>query len=214
MESATQEFLEIKEIRDGVLILKNGQIRGLLSASSVNFALKATEEQNSIIFAFQNFLNSLDFSCQIVVQSRHINITPYLDIIKNLREKEQGELLKLQTDSYVEFIKELVRGEQVMTKNFFVVVPYNLAEILGMGAAVKSSLLGRAKEQKLNDEDFEKCKNQLWQRMEFVALGLKRCDLEVIPLMTPELIELFWSVHHLSEAEVGYYPEILPELLK
>lgn len=182
--------------------------------SSINFALKSTEEQNSIVYAFQNFLNSLDFSCQILMQSRHINITPYLDTIKNLEEKQNSELLKLQTASYVEFIKELVKGENVMTKNFFVVVSYNLAEILGVGSSIKSGLMGKVKEQKLSDEDFEKCKNYLWQRMEFAATGLKRCELDVIPLTTPELIELFWSTHHPSEAEVGYYPEILPELLK
>ncbi|MEK7664122.1 MAG: hypothetical protein AAB340_01590 [Patescibacteria group bacterium] len=214
MEPSTQDFLEIKDIRDGVLLLKNNQIRGILMVSSINFALKSTEEQNSIVYAFQNFLNSLDFSCQILMQSRHINITPYLDTIKNLEEKQNSELLKLQTASYVEFIKELVKGENVMTKNFFVVVSYNLAEILGVGSSIKSGLMGKVKEQKLSDEDFEKCKNYLWQRMEFAATGLKRCELDVIPLTTPELIELFWSTHHPSEAEVGYYPEILPELLK
>src|SRR3989344_9131715 len=99
MEKTTQEFLEIKDIRDGVITLKNNQIRGILMVSSINFALKSTEEQNSILYAFQSFLNSLDFSCQIVIQSRHINITPYLDIIKKLEEKQENELLKLQTAS-------------------------------------------------------------------------------------------------------------------
>ena len=215
MESATQEFLEIKDIRDGVLILKSNQIRGVIMTSSINFALKSTAEQDSIIYGFQSFLNSLDFSCQIVIQSRRLNITPYLDIIKNLEDKQTSELLKVQTASYIEFIKELVKGEHVMTKNFLVIVPYSLVEILGVGATVKSGLLGGGKkEQKLSDEDFDKCKKQLWQRMEFVAVGLKRCELDVVPLTTPELIELFWSINHPSEAEVGYYPEILPELLK
>lgn len=214
MKPTTQEFLEIKEIRDGVLVLKGNQIRSILMVSSINFALKSTEEQNSIIYGFQSFLNSLDFSCQIVIQSRRINITPYLDIIKNLEAKETSELLRVQTESYLEFIKELVHGENVMTKHFFVVVPYNLAEILGVSATIKSGFLGGAKEKRLSDENFEKCKNQLWQRMEYVAVGLKRCELDALPLTTPELIELFWSTHHLSEAEVGYYPKIMPELLK
>ena len=208
MEPATQEFLEVEDIRDGVVMLKNNQIRGVLMVSSINFALKSTEEQNSIIYAFQSFLNSLDFSCQIVIQSRNINVRPYLDKIKKLEEKHTNELLKIQTASYIEFIKELVKGENIMTKNFFVVVPYNIAEILGVGASFKSG------NKKLKDEDFQKCKNQLWQRMEFVAMGLKRCELDVMPLTTPELIEMLWAIHHPSEAEVGYYPEIMPELLK
>jgi len=218
MDQPTQEFLEIQNIREGVVILKNGGIRGVLMVSSLNFALKSTEEQSSIVFAFQSFLNSLDFSCQIVVQSRRINITPYLDTLKNLEDNQSNELLRAQTASYREFIKELVQGDSIMTKSFYVVVPYTLTEILGVGAISKQSnlLFGKktAGEQQLSDEEFEKCKNQLWQRMEFLAMGLKRCGLEIIPLTTPELIELYWSLHHPSEAENGYSPEILPELLK
>src|SRR3990167_2297616 len=134
---ATQEFLEKKDIREGVLVLKNNAIRGILMVSSINFALKSDEEQSAIIYAFQSFLNSLDF-------------------LKTKKEKEQ----------------------------------------------------------QMKDDDFQRCKSQLWQRMEFLAMGLRRCGLEAIPLTTPELIELFWSIHHPEQAEVGYYPEILPELLK
>ena len=190
MDSATQEFLEIKNIREGVVVLKNGGIRGVLMVSSLNFALKSSEEQSSIIYAFQSFLNSLDFSCQIIIQSRNINITPYLDTIKKLEENQTNELLKTQTASYHDFIKNLVAGDSVMTKSFYVVVPYTLTEILGVG----KGLMG--KNQPIGDEDFEKCKNQLWQRLEFLAMGLKRCGLDVIPLTTPELIELYWSLHH------------------
>lgn len=214
MESSTQDFLEIKEIRDGVMVLKNSQIRGILLVSSINFALRATEEQNSIIYAFQSFLNSLDFPCQILIQSRHINITPYLDEIKKLEEKQENELLKVQAASYVEFIKELVKSENVMTKNFLVVVPYNLAEILGTTNALKSGFFKKRDKGGLSDEDFAKCKSQLWQRMEFVASGLRRCELESSPLTTEEIIELFWAINHPQEAENGYYPQIMPELLK
>ncbi|MBM3206728.1 MAG: hypothetical protein FJZ43_03860 [Candidatus Staskawiczbacteria bacterium] len=215
MNPATQDFLEIEDIRDGVLILKNNQIRGVLMVSSINFALKATEEQDSIIYGFQSFLNSLGFSCQILIQSRHINVTPYLDAVKKLEEKQTNELLKLQTSSYIEFIKELVKGENVMTKNFLVVVPYNLAEILGVGASLKKSALFDSKNKgAINEENFEKCKNQLWQRMDFVASGLRRCELDAVSLTTPELAELFWAIYHPSEAEVGYYPQIMPDLLK
>jgi len=214
---ATQAFLEIKDIKEGVLLLKNNAIRGILMVSSINFALKSDEEQSAIIYAFQTFLNSLDFSCQIVIQSRNINITPYLDGLKDLEEKQTSELLKQQTASYREFIKNLVKGDMIMTKNFYVVVPYSLMEILGMGAMKKQfDFLKSAneKEQEMKDADFQRCKSQLWQRMEFLAMGLRRCGLEAVPLTTPELIELFWSMHHPEQAEIGYYPEILPELLK
>jgi hypothetical protein len=216
-ESATQQFLEIKDIREGILLLKNNSIRGVMMVSSINFALKSEDEQTAIVYAFQSFLNSLDFSCQIVVQSRNINITPYLDSLKDLEEKQTNELLREQTASYRDFIKNMVVGDTVMTKNFYVVVPYTLMEILGLKAAAKqfNILSSKQQEQKeMSDQEFERCKTQLWQRMEYLAVGLRRCGLEAVPLTTPELIELFWAIHHPDQAEVGYYPEILPELLK
>jgi type IV secretory pathway VirB4 component len=217
-ESATQAFLEIKDIREGVLLLKNNSIRGILMVSSINFALKSEEEQTAIIYAFQSFLNSLDFSCQIVIQSRNINITPYLDTLKDLEEKQTNELLRKQTASYREFIKNMVVGDVVMTKNFYVTVPYTLMEIFGAGQAGKDFLKNlsgkQTQQEEMDDEKFQRCKTQLWQRMEYLAMGLRRCGLEAMPLTTPELIELFWAIHHPDQAEVGYYPEILPELLK
>jgi len=220
-EISTQDFLEIKDIREGVLILKDQSLRAVLMVSSLNFALKSEEEQTAIVFAFQTFLNSLDFSCQIVIQSRNINITPYLDELKDLEERQTNELLKEQTASYREFIKQLVQGETIMTKNFYAVVPYTLMEAIGIGSVTRkfnlTELFGKKTDQKaadLADADFERCKTQLWQRMEFLAMGLRRCGLESIPLTTPELIELFWTIHHPEQAEVGYYPEILPELIK
>jgi hypothetical protein len=216
-ESATQAFLEIQDIREGVLLLKNNSIRGILMVSSINFALKSEEEQTAIIYAFQSFLNSLDFSCQIVIQSRNINITPYLDTLKDLEERQTNELLRKQTASYREFIKNMVVGDVVMTKNFYVVVPYTLMEIFGVGAVGKQYGIFQNKQtqnQEMDDEKFQRCKTQLWQRMEYLAMGLRRCGVEAMPLTTPELIELFWSIHHPDQAEVGYYPEILPELLK
>ena len=106
--------------------------------SSINFALKSEEEQTAIVYAFQSFLNSLDFFCQIVVQSRNINITPYLDSLKDLEERQTNELMRKQTASYREFIKNMVVGDVVMTKNFYVVIPYNLMEIFGVQNAGKS----------------------------------------------------------------------------
>ena len=219
VSKATQDFVPIKEIRDGIIMLKDGSMRAVVMASSINFALKSDDEQTAIVYAFQNFLNSLDFSVQIVVQSRNINITPYLDSLKDLEEKQTNELLRRQTSSYREFIKNMVVGDMVMTKNFYVVVPYNLMEVLGVKATSESVLKqisggGQAQNQAMDDDKFQRCKTQLWQRMEYLAMGLRRCGLEAVPLTTPELIELFWSIHHPDQAEIGYYPEILPELLK
>lgn len=215
-EFSTQDFLEIKDIKEGVLLLKNNELRGVMMVSSINFALKSEEEKDAIIYGFQSFLNSLDFHCQIIVQSRRLNITPYIEKLKELEEKQKNELLKIQIAEYREFIRNLTIGSQIMNKNFFIVVPYRLGELLGVKAIARTSFIqiGTQKEVGLSDEDFQRCKAQLYSRMEYVAAGLRRCQLKAVPLNTIELIELFWSWHHPEEAEVGYFPEILPELLK
>ncbi len=211
MSASTQQFLEIDQIREGVILLRNKAMRGVIMVSSLNFALKSDEEQNAIIYQFQNFLNSLDFSLEIVVQSRRLNITGYLDKLKELERKQENELLKTQTAGYQKFIKDLIGGGAIMSKSFFVVVPFTLVEIPGM-----KKMMGLLKKQPppFSEERFQQCKSQLWQRMEFVALGLRRCGLQCVPLNTSELIELFWGLYHPEEAEVGYYPEIPPELIR
>ena len=209
--ASTQNFLEIDEIKEGILVLKTGQIRSILMVSSANFALKSAEEQQATIFQFQNFLNSLDFSLQIVIQSRRLNITGYLDALKTFEQNQHNELLKAQTADYRAFVEKLISGSSIMAKNFFVVVPFSLGEVVG---GIQKDKQQKKKTGTLSENQFQRMKNQLWQRMEFVALGLRRTGLQVVPLNSEELIELFWSWHHPQEAEVGYYPEIPPEVLK
>lgn len=208
----TQQFLEVDQVKEGVIILKNKVLQGILMVSSLNFALKSEEEQNATIYQFQAFLNSLDFSCQIVIQSRRLNITGYLEKLKELEENQQNELLQAQTKEYREFIRQLVEQENILIKNFFVVVPYTLLEAVGLGAEGKG-IFKKAKVPSLTEESFQRFKTQLWQRMEYVALSLRRSGLQAVPLTTPEIIELFWSLHHPKEAEVGFYPEFPLELI-
>ena len=202
-QASTQQFLEIDRIKEGVVILKNKALRGVIMVSSQNFALKSEDEQNAIIYQFQNFLNSLDFSIEIVVQSRRLNITGYLEKLKELEAQQENELLKIQTAEYQKFIRDLIAGGAIMSKSFFVVVPFTLIEIPGI----------KKTDAVFDEEKFQRAKSQLWQRIEFVALGLRRSGLQCVPLNTSELIELFWSLYHPEEAERGYYPEIPPELI-
>ncbi len=208
-KASTQQFLEVKEIKQGVVVLKNNALRGVIMVSSLNFALKSKEEQNATIYQFQNFLNSLDFPIQTVIQSRKLNITGYLDKLKELEKEQKNELLKTQTAEYRNFIKELIVGSSIMSKNFFVIVPFVSIKIPGITSKGSGKTLAKS-----IDDQFQRAKSQLWQRMEFASMGLRRCGLKCIPLNTTELIELFWSLHHPEEAEIGYYPEIPPELIK
>jgi len=210
--ATTQQFLETEQIREGVIVLKNKALRGILMVSSLNFALKSEEEQKAILYQFQSFLNALDFSCQILVQSRRLNITGYIEKLKELEKTQEEELLRLQTTEYRKFIESLVAQGVIMTKKFFVIVPFSISEL--KGRSPQTSFFKMPKIPTLTEEQFQRCKSQLWQRMEFVALGLRRCGLQVVPLGTSEIIELFWSLHHPKEAEVGYYPEIPPELIR
>lgn len=205
----TQKFLEIDQIREGVIVLKNKALRGVLAVSSLNFALRAEDEQNAIIYQFQNFLNSLDFSCQIICQSRKLNITGYLEKLKEIENAEENELLKIQIAEYRKFIENYVETAAIMKKTFFIIVPFTPLEARGIER--EKGLLGKALPV-LTEELFQRCKLQLRERMEFLVLGLKRCGLIAVPLTTPELIELFWTHHHPKEAEFGYFPEIPPEL--
>ena len=209
-EAPTQRLLEIDQIKEGIVVLRNKSLRGVIMVSSLNFALKSEEEQNAIIYQFQNFLNSLDFPIEVVVQSRRLNITGYLDKLKELEKKQENELLKFQMSEYHKFIMELIAGGAIMAKSFYVVVPFTLIEV--PGAQISKGLFKKGKEEALTEDRFQRAKSQLWQRMEFVALGLRRSGLQCVPLNTAELIELFWGLYHPEEAEVGYYPEIPPEL--
>jgi len=209
-KKTAQDFLEFEQIREGIIILKNKALRAILMVSSLNFALKSEDEQNAILYQFQNFLNSLDFSCQILIHSRRINIVGYLDKLKKIEEKEDNELLKIQIAEYRKFIESLMAGGSIMRKIFYIVVPFTLLETQESASEKKQRF--SAKIPVLTEEEFQRCKIQILQRVEFVALGLRRCGLQAVPLITPELIELLWGFYHPLEAERGYYPEIPPEL--
>ena len=146
-----------------------------------------------------------------MVHSRRLNITGYIESLKQLEETQESELMKMQTAEYRKFIEGLVAGETIMSKKFYVVVPFSPME--AKKRDIKKFVKKPKKALSLTEEDFKRSKTQLWQRLEFVALGLRRCGLQAIPLTTPELIELLWTLHHPKEAEIGYYPEVPPELI-
>ncbi len=201
---SSQDFIPIHQVKEGIVVLRNKGLRGILMVSSINIALKSKDEQEAILYQFQSFLNSLDFPCQIIVQSRKTNITGYIEKIKNLEENQKNELLKQQTAGYRKFLEDFVNKESIYTKSFFVVVPY---AIPGLATAKSGSKGG------VDQDNFKRGREQLYQRMEFVALGLRRCSLHCAPLTTIEIIELFWSLFHPRSAESGYYPEFPEELI-
>ena len=211
MSGATQQFLEFNEIKEGVLILKDQTLRGVLMISSINFALKSEQEQQSIIFQFQNFLNTLDFPIEIIMQSRKLNISSYLDKLNQMREAEENQLLKVQIREYGNFIRKIISGGTIMSKNFYATIPFNFGELRVVPTQKDQE---KQNAEMIKEEKFQRAKSQLLQRMQFASSGLRRCGLQCVPLSTAELIELFWGLYHPEKAEIGYYPNIPPELIK
>ncbi len=200
---ASQDFVPIKDIRDGIAILESGGLRGVLMASSVNFSLKSADERKAIILQFQNFLNTVDFSIQIFIQSRELDIRPYLALLEEQKKGEVNELMKIQTTQYIEFIKDFTQNTNIMTKNFFIVVPYSPANLQASDAKgfVGGILKSKKKEDKSKKEElnFERNRTQLEQRMAVVEQGLSRTGIRVVKLGTDEVTELFYKIFNPGE---------------
>ncbi|MBI2591728.1 MAG: hypothetical protein HYW34_03570 [Candidatus Brennerbacteria bacterium] len=208
-QQATQQFVDIEDIKDGVIILKNGGLRQVLMVSGVNFDLKSEEEQNLIINSYQNFLNSLDFSIQLMVHSRHLNIDSYLEKLKDRREQETNPLLKTQLADYMEFIRSFVESNAIMNKTFFAVVPYEpagLSSIKAGGLGGLLSFFGGAKKPAADKTAAEQEKltekiQQLSQRTGQVITGLNQIGLRAVPLDTEETGELFYNFYNPEDVE-------------
>lgn len=203
--AAAQEFLSIETVRDGVVVLKSGGgLRSVLMASSLNFALKSDEEQDALVRQYENFLNALDFPLQIVVQSRRLNIRPYLEVLTGLQRDEQNDLLKVQIGEYAEFVRSFVELTNIVAKTFFVIVPFtpSIAERSGGLLSGITALFGRTRpERGAEGEGFTQWRNQLAQRTDAVTAGLSRLDLRVATLGTEELIELFYGLYNPAESQ-------------
>ncbi len=197
--ASTQQYVDVREVRDGVIVLKNGALRAILLVSSLNFDLKSTEEQDAIISQYQSFLNSLDFPVQVLIHSRRFNIEPYLQLLKEKEEEQTNELLRLQISEYQHFIKNLTEVSDIMSKYFYVIVPFASIEDKQSGLLEKLSNMINPKEAiHERRELFETYKNQLWQRVDHVSIGLSGTGVKVAALNTEEIIELLYNTYNPS----------------
>jgi hypothetical protein len=197
---ASQEFVPIKEIHDGIVVLKDGGLRAILMASSVNISLKSEDEQAAIIMQFQNFLNTLDFSVQISMQSRKYDVTSYIATLEE-RLKEQTEpLLKIQTQEYIQFIENFTNDVNIMTKHFFVVVPYTPTNLMASGGFLDKILPG-GKVEKDKKAEFDLHRSQLEQRVALVQQGLSRVGVRTVLLTTDQEVELFYRTFNPGDAQ-------------
>lgn len=198
--ASTQQHMQIAEIRDNTLVLKNGGLRAILKTSSINFNLKSEAEQNSIIYSYQNFLNTLEFPVQILVRSKKLDIDDYIEKIRGYGDKQQNPLLKKQTFEYAEYIQKLVEYADIMEKEFYVVVPYDppRAEKKGVFGEFMKAMKTKDSVVKIKQRhaEFEQLKKGLTQRANVVRTGLEQCGLKVDELSTHEIIEVFYKIYN------------------
>jgi len=194
----TQKFVEVADIKNGVVFLKKGGLRKIFIVGGINFDLKSEAEQNLILQSFQNFLNTLDAGIQFFIHSRKINVSEYLERLRARRDEEPNELLKIQIEDYAEFIRVFVEENPIISKNFFVVVPY---DPVGIAAQAKGifSLFKKTpaqKEEMAKEEQERKNVEELNRRADQVMNGLEQMGLRATALDDEELVELFYNLYN------------------
>ncbi|MEI6352994.1 MAG: TraC family protein [Candidatus Nomurabacteria bacterium] len=188
IKNATQSFVPINEIRNGIVILNDGSMRALISCSSLNLSLKGEDEQMGIITGFQSFLNSLDFNIQIFLQSTKLDIRGYLELLKERQKLVEEDLLKIQIKEYIEFIQKFTEEQNIMTKSFYIVVPY---EVPSLSSSAKT----------MTEGEFMKNESQLLQRVSIVTGGLTSLGLKLELVKTEEVVNLFYKLFNPNELD-------------
>ena len=193
--ASTQEHLDIEDIRDDVIILKNGNAAAVLQTTSVNFDLLSETEQDAMIFAFASLLNSLTFPIQILVRTKRMDISNYLARVVSAKTSTENESLVAQIEKYEKFIRDLVSKNQVLDKRFYVIIPYlgvDLSQIkMGLGSIFKRRLPNVSKWSIL-----EKAKLNLEPKVEHLVKQFSRVGVKAIRLNTEELVELFYDLYN------------------
>ena len=197
--TSTQKFLKIKGVRNGILELDDGSFKAIIMASSVNFALMSGDEQKAMLYGYQEFLNSLEFPIQIVVQSRIININNYVEKLNELERMQENELLKIQIGEYREYIKSLVEMANITTNRYYVVISYTGSPGYGGSESIMDrakKFINPAREAKVEIESYDKAIQELNLRISRVVQGLRSMGIRAANLNTQEVVELFYTIYN------------------
>ena len=197
-----QRFVEVKEIRDGMAIMKDNSLKAVCVCSSINFELMGTTEQEAVLARFQEFLNSLDFSVQIIIASRHFEIDTYLNQIRDLEKRQTNELLRVQTTEYINFVQSFVEFANIMNKSFYIIIPFRIIEAReeSFMEKMKSVITAQKPKKKVFEiEKFNQYKDQLDQRVNLIIQGLQGLGVKAVPLNTEQLTELFYEFYNAEE---------------
>lgn len=210
---STKDLVTIADIRDNIVLLKNGSLRAVIEVTAINFELRSEEEQIGILQNFQSFLNSIDFPLQMIVNSRQLNMDEYLKMIDAIAESSQNELLKIQAIEYSKFVRELLQLSNIMTKHFYVVLPFYVMDIPTKSGVVQGfkSLFGSAPAtREIKPEQLETYRTQLMQRSELILDGLIGIGLKARLLEGQEITNLYYGLYNPGERMAATAPEKLP----
>ena len=201
IRGTTQDFLEIEDIKDDLVLLKNGSCCLILQVSAINFGLLSEEEQDAIIAAYASLLNSLSFPLQILIISKRKDVSSYLAKLQRAEEKATEGKIREQIRKYRDFIEQTVRKTNVLDKNFYMVIPFFALELGPQGAA---RALGKRGLPAPKEYILERAKTALLPKREYLIHLLARLGLKAYQLDTESLIKLFYDL---------YNPEILGETM-
>lgn len=202
--NSTQNTLQMAEVRDGIVIMNDGSYRAVIMVKSINFDLMSPQEQESVEYAYQGFLNSLYFPVQIFIRSQRVDLQPYIEKLDKIRTEHDNMLLALLMDDYIGYIDQLAQQTNIMDKKFYIVVPYfpsaNETEKLAQSKNFITGLADLFKNTEdhvvVNETDLEKAKAELRNRVQAVLGGLQQAGIQGLPLDTQELIELYYDTYN------------------
>lgn len=198
--ASTQQYLDIAEIKENTIVMRDGSLRAVLVVSSLNFSLKSVDEQNALISSYQNFLNSLEFAIEILMQSRKLDIHSYLDKLRSVMQQQTNELLRLQTQEYIEYISKLIEFASIMNKTFYVTIPLTTGATKTGLMEKFTNLLSPGREISGKSRGFENAHEELAKRVNQVSSSLASLGLKTISLNTEELIELMYNSYNFNTA--------------
>lgn len=194
-----QQFVPVKEVRDGIVVMKDGSLATIVLVSSINLSLKSYDEQRATLMQFQGFLNTLDFPIQIVIQSRRYDVRPYIVTLQNRLREQTEPLLQVQTREYIQFIQTFTDQVNIMRKSFFVVIPY-IPPVINQNKGIGKVFSFITKTNTTDGvSSFEEERSQIEQRMSVVEQGLTRLGLRIAQLGTQEAIELLYKTFNPGE---------------
>jgi len=195
--ASTQKYLPFSEIKNNTVLMKDGSMRGVLLVSSVNFALKSEQEQEALVRGYVQFLNSFDFPMQIIIQSRKLRIEEYLDRLKAIEKNQENELLRMQTSEYRRYVAELVELGDIMTKRFYIVVPYHPSADSDKNFISRFlTILNPVSSIRMSSDRFRKQQRELLKRVDHVTSALNSMGINAVSLNTQALIELYYNTYN------------------